>query len=146
MGTVKGSTIITRSLCRVVPGKYDVGDLQFICLCNEVAECVQGILEWHPIEWTKIRCQNTRDFERMDESLPHVVITTTWTEFHSNSIGAEDVNYSFEDLKTQSCPIFNTSTPLVGPLIGCVIKELMDHVSIRGMHLVMTSLVNRILV
>lgn len=61
---------------------------------------------------------------------PHVVIATRGTNLHANTFGSPDVDQGFRNFQTKASPILNAPSPLVCSMVGSIVEELVNKVSI----------------
>lgn len=114
---------------RDVADELNVRKLHLGELRDVVGVCLDGVGKWHSREFVRNNVP-----EKIDGYLPHVVVATTRVYLDTHASGAPDLDEDLDDLKTEARAILNRATPFVGTLVGGVIEELLDQVSVGRMH------------
>ena len=65
--------------------------------------------------------------------IPNIVVTSSGTKFYGN-VTAKDFFDSFQHFKAKTTTVLNTPSPLIGPLVGSIVKKLGDKKSAAALY------------
>lgn len=69
----------------------------------------------------------------MRKDAPHIIESSSRTEL-DRYVASENINHSLEDLKAETRPILDATSPFVCALVGGTVKELVNDIPAGSVH------------